>query len=71
MYRALPLLLLWFLPAATSLAQQHPLQLWYNSPATQWEAALPLGNGRLGAMTHRHSEGKSGTGSHHHRYNRQ
>lgn len=27
-----------------------PLQLWYRRPATQWVEALPLGNGRLGAM---------------------
>src|SRR5690606_36737034 len=26
------------------------LQLWYPRPATQWVEALPLGNGRLGAM---------------------
>lgn len=25
-------------------------QLWYNTPATVWEEALPIGNGRLGAM---------------------
>jgi alpha-L-fucosidase 2 len=25
-------------------------KLWYTSPATLWEEALPLGNGRLGAM---------------------
>lgn len=24
--------------------------LWYNAPAQEWEEALPLGNGRLGAM---------------------
>ncbi|CAG5002575.1 hypothetical protein DYBT9275_02921 [Dyadobacter sp. CECT 9275] len=24
--------------------------LWYRSPAAQWETALPIGNGRLGAM---------------------
>ena len=24
--------------------------LWYRQPARQWEEALPLGNGRLGAM---------------------
>jgi alpha-L-fucosidase 2 len=24
--------------------------LWYNQPATRWEEALPIGNGRLGAM---------------------
>jgi alpha-L-fucosidase 2 len=26
------------------------LRLWYNSPADNWNEALPLGNGRLGAM---------------------
>lgn len=26
------------------------LLLWYNKPASDWNAALPLGNGRLGAM---------------------
>ncbi|MEZ4730061.1 MAG: glycoside hydrolase N-terminal domain-containing protein [Caldilineaceae bacterium] len=25
-------------------------KLWYRQPATQWVEALPLGNGRLGAM---------------------
>ena len=25
-------------------------QLWYNKPSTRWEEALPIGNGRLGAM---------------------
>src|ERR1043166_6744750 len=25
-------------------------RLWYRQPATQWEEALPVGNGRLGAM---------------------
>ena len=24
--------------------------LWYTKPAAEWEEALPLGNGRLGAM---------------------
>ena len=27
-----------------------PLKLWYPVPAQKWEEALPLGNGRLGAM---------------------
>ena len=27
-------------------------RLWYTSPAAEWEAALPLGNGRLGAMVY-------------------
>lgn len=29
-----------------------PLTLWYDSPATQWNEALPLGNGRIGAMVY-------------------
>ena len=28
----------------------HSLTLWYRQPARQWEEALPVGNGRLGAM---------------------
>lgn len=31
------------------LSAQH-LKLWYNKPATVWTEALPVGNGRLGAM---------------------
>jgi alpha-L-fucosidase 2 len=27
-----------------------PLKLWYNQPASVWEEALPLGNGKMGAM---------------------
>jgi alpha-L-fucosidase 2 len=27
-----------------------PLTLWYRRPARQWVEALPIGNGRLGAM---------------------
>lgn len=26
------------------------LKLWFNKPATRWQEALPLGNGRIGAM---------------------
>jgi alpha-L-rhamnosidase len=29
---------------------QSNLKLWYDKPATDWNEALPLGNGRLGAM---------------------
>lgn len=29
---------------------QSPLTLWYNKPAATWTEALPIGNGRLGAM---------------------
>ncbi len=36
---------------------QHPekqdyLKLWYNAPAANWNEALPIGNGRLGAMVY-------------------
>ena len=31
-------------------AQQKPLSLWYKQPAAAWTDALPIGNGRLGAM---------------------
>ncbi|BCL77685.1 large protein [Ktedonobacteria bacterium brp13] len=30
----------------------NPLKLWYRQPAEQWLEALPVGNGRLGAMIH-------------------
>jgi alpha-L-fucosidase 2 len=33
-----------------SLCPQEPLTLWYTKPAVQWVEALPVGNGRLGAM---------------------
>ncbi|NLH41750.1 MAG: glycoside hydrolase family 95 protein [Planctomycetes bacterium] len=29
---------------------QSDLRLWYDAPATQWTEALPIGNGRIGAM---------------------
>src|SRR5690625_6681817 len=29
-----------------------PLELWYTEPAADWLGALPVGNGRLGAMVH-------------------
>ena len=31
-------------------SQNEELKLWYDAPAQQWTDALPLGNGRLGAM---------------------
>ncbi|MEZ0472820.1 glycosyl hydrolase family 95 catalytic domain-containing protein [Luteimonas salinilitoris] len=38
-------------PAAAPAVQgADALKLWYRRPATQWVEALPLGNGRLGAM---------------------
>jgi alpha-L-fucosidase 2 len=32
-------------------APAEPLSLWYRQPATLWTSALPVGNGRQGAMT--------------------
>ncbi|HEX3358453.1 MAG TPA: glycoside hydrolase family 95 protein, partial [Tepidisphaeraceae bacterium] len=31
-------------------AAENDLRLWYTKPARQWEEALPIGNGRMGAM---------------------
>jgi alpha-L-fucosidase 2 len=36
--------------AALSAAAQDPLTLWYKRPANLWVEALPVGNGRMGAM---------------------
>ncbi|TRZ42157.1 glycoside hydrolase family 95 protein [Robertkochia solimangrovi] len=30
----------------------NPMKLWYDEPASIWEEALPIGNGRLGAMVY-------------------
>ena len=46
-----PKLLLAFLSAVSAVgAAPQELRLWYRQPAIQWEEALPVGNGRLGAM---------------------
>ncbi|MBT2748663.1 MULTISPECIES: glycoside hydrolase family 95 protein [unclassified Lysobacter] len=36
--------------AADAIPDGDALKLWYRRPATRWVEALPLGNGRLGAM---------------------
>lgn len=36
--------------AAAPLSPTPGLSLWYNQPSTRWTDALPLGNGRMGAM---------------------
>src|SRR4051794_6098301 len=36
--------------ASAALAQDGPLTLWYKKPAEIWTDALPVGNGRMGAM---------------------
>src|SRR5690348_17132716 len=33
-----------------SMETPHELRLWYRQPAEAWTEALPIGNGRLGAM---------------------
>jgi alpha-L-fucosidase 2 len=35
---------------AAAVAQPSPLTLWYDKPAELWTDALPVGNGRMGAM---------------------
>lgn len=46
------ILLITLLSTAASAAPPSDslLKLWYNQPATQWVEALPVGNGRIGAM---------------------
>ena len=36
--------------STTALQPTNPLTLWYRQPAEHWTEALPIGNGRLGAM---------------------
>ncbi|MCF3109198.1 glycoside hydrolase family 95 protein [Niabella sp. CC-SYL272] len=47
-YKYLFLLAAVLLEGAATHSQE--LKLWYNRPATEWVEALPIGNGRLGAM---------------------
>jgi alpha-L-fucosidase 2 len=45
------LVVLFLLSLSKSFGQQDgKLKLWYNKPASIWNEALPVGNGRLGAM---------------------
>jgi alpha-L-fucosidase 2 len=39
-----------FLMITFAVRAQNPLKLWYDQPAKKWTEALPVGNGRLGAM---------------------
>ena len=47
-----------FIAAACTPVKEEPtdLKLWYDEPAAQWVEALPVGNGRLGAMVFGGSE---------------
>src|SRR3546814_19059712 len=45
------LLLVFLLPFLPAFSQPSPSpELWYKQPASEWLEALPVGNGRLGAM---------------------
>jgi len=44
------LMIAFCLTASAATAQDAPLTLWYDQPAREWVEALPVGNGRLGAM---------------------
>lgn len=46
------LILSLLLLSSAAFAQEQSLQLWYKQPAQRWEEALPVGNGRLGAMVY-------------------
>src|SRR3990167_9081812 len=48
MKRNLIILTICILSGYTGFAQD--LKLWYNKPAVKWTEALPIGNGRIGAM---------------------
>ncbi|MBC6608730.1 glycoside hydrolase family 95 protein [Hymenobacter sp. BT188] len=53
LWGAFLLLLSWIsgpLAVAVGKPAPTPLRLWYDRPAANWNEALPLGNGRLGAM---------------------
>lgn len=49
-YRHITLLLCLALCANSSRAEETDVRIWYDTPAANWNEALPIGNGRLGAM---------------------
>lgn len=50
MKRFPPLFLLGLFLISIPAQSQSNLKLWYDEPAADWNQALPIGNGRLGAM---------------------
>ncbi|TAE73678.1 MAG: glycoside hydrolase family 95 protein [Verrucomicrobia bacterium] len=50
MNQALPLALLAVVFSPLAHAAESELKLWYQKPASEWIEALPIGNGRFGAM---------------------
>ena len=51
MRKGISILLLW-LVALVAFARHQDVVLWYAQPAKDWNEALPIGNGRLGAMVY-------------------
>ena len=52
-FRCVVTLAAWLLPGLMFGADDpNPMVLWYGQPAKQWTDALPVGNGRLGAMVY-------------------
>jgi alpha-L-fucosidase 2 len=49
-YRRLLLIVILTFIWAPALFAQNDLKLWYDKPASNWNEALPIGNGRLAAM---------------------
>jgi alpha-L-fucosidase 2 len=45
-------ILMFSLAIAFNSQKEDKLKLWYEKPAVRWEDALPIGNGRLGAMVY-------------------
>ena len=43
-------ILLWTILLCSGIIKAQDLKLWYRQPAMKWTEALPIGNGRLGAM---------------------
>ncbi len=48
--KKISLLFLYLISVINAIAQTNDLKLWYRKPAANWHEALPVGNGRLGAM---------------------
>ena len=52
LFRKCSLCLVLVMCTGMTVQSQQKAILWYDSPAQHWEEALPLGNGRLGAMVY-------------------
>lgn len=46
------LILILFTVVLPLISQNKDMRIWYDKPAEYWEEALPLGNGRIGAMVY-------------------